>query len=153
MNILILYETYSSSTETVAYLIAETINTSGSRSEVKKLTDVETREYNDHDLVIFSTPSWFENGKEGQPHTNFLKFMEKNNQASFVGLNCVFVGLGDSTYNKFCNAIEIVEKFFTDRGANVTLPTLKLDRYFINTNVEKEKLVSWTNELLSNSSK
>jgi flavodoxin I len=153
MNILILYETYSSSTETVAYLIAETINASGSLSEVKKLTDVETREYSDYDLVIFSTPSWYENGTEGQPHTNFLKFMEINSKASFVGLNCVFVGLGDSTYNKFCNAIEIVERFFTDRGANVTLPTLKLDRYFVNTDVEKEKLTSWTNKLLSNPGK
>ena len=147
MNIQILYETYSSTTETVVGILGKTLISKGHAVDISRMKDKMSFMDSPADLVIFSTPSWFDRGQEGQPHMSFLEFMDHNAETDFSSLNCAFVGLGDSSYAHFCLAIDTLEDFFTKRGAKNVAETLKLDNFQFNPDDESVKLISWVDTL------
>jgi len=147
MNILIIYETYSSSTETVAEIINKKLTEMGHTIKVIRMKDNMGFMQEKRDLVIFATPSWFDRGEEGQPHIAFLQFMDEHTHDDFLTLSCSFVGLGDSSYAHFCLAIDTLEDFFTKRGAKKLGETLKLDNFYFNPEEETKKLTAWINTL------
>ncbi len=147
MNIKIIYETYSSSTETVSGLIAKQLTELGHSVDVSRMQDSMNFINQNYDLVIFATPSWFDRGQEGQPHMAFLHFMDDHTNTDFTSLKCSFVGLGDSSYAHFCLAIDILEDFFTKRGAHKLGETLKLDNFYFNPDEETVKLNKWIEQL------
>lgn len=147
MNILIIYETYSSSTEAVADVMAKQLTEQGHTIKITRMKDNMGFMNETYDLVIFATPSWFDRGEEGQPHMAFLQFMDENKNADFSTLSCSFVGLGDSSYAHFCLAIDTLEDFFTKRGAKRQGETLKLDNFYFNPETETKKLTTWIEAL------
>ncbi len=148
MNITIAYETYSSSTETVVTLISENMKAKGHTVTIKRMRDgVQPQELKQSDLTIFATPSWFERGKEGQPHISFLNFMDINQNESFSGMKFALVGLGDSTYAHFCHAIDLLGGYLERHEAKNVAPILKLDSFLSNTDAETEKLHQWIDQL------
>lgn len=147
MDILIVYETYSSSTETVSGIIAKQLTQKGHTVNVTRMKDGMDFMNKSHDLVIFATPSWFDRGQEGQPHIAFLQFMDEHTNDDFSMLSCAFVGLGDSSYAHFCLAIDTLEDFFTKRGAKNIAETLKLDNFYFNPDQETQKLTEWIEEM------
>ena len=147
MNILIIYETYSSSTETVSGIIAKHLTEKGHNVHISRMKDNQGFMTEKHDLTIFATPSWFDRGQEGQPHMAFLQFMDEHLNDDFSSLSCSFVGLGDSSYAHFCLAIDTLEDFFTKRGAKKLGETLKLDNFYFNPEQETKKLTDWIDSL------
>lgn len=147
MNILIIYETYSSSTETVSGIIAKELTEKGHTVNVARMKDTMDFMNEKHDLVIFATPSWFDRGQEGQPHMAFLQYMDEHTNDDFSSLSCAFVGLGDSSYAHFCLAIDTLEDFFTKRGAKNIGETLKLDNFYFNPEKETKKITVWIDSL------
>ncbi len=148
MNICIAYETYSSSTETVVTIVAAKLKDRGHTVTIKRMRDgIQPSDLKNADLTIFATPSWFERGKEGQPHISFLDFMDQAHNESFKGMKFALIGLGDSTYAHFCHAIDMLGGFFErHEGVNIT-ETLKLDGFFSNTEQETKRLEDWVNQL------
>lgn len=147
MDILIIYETYSSSTEAVSGILAKYLTEKGHIVTINRMKDNMDFMNQKHDLVLFATPSWFDRGQEGQPHMAFLQFMDEHTNDDFSTLSCSFVGLGDSSYAHFCLAIDTLEDFFTKRGAKKKGETLKLDNFYFNAEHETRKLISWTDAL------
>lgn len=147
MDILIVYETYSSTTETVSGIIAKNLSEKGHTVAIHRMKDDMSFMEEKHDLVIFATPSWFDRGEEGQPHMAFLQYMDEHTNDDFSALSCAFVGLGDSSYAHFCLAIDTLEDFFTKRGAKNIGETLKLDNFYFNSEQETKKLISWIDKL------
>jgi flavodoxin len=102
---------------------------------------------NHNDMLIFATPSWFDSGLDGQPHTSFISFMNKNSKSDFSEYKTAFIGLGDNTYARFCRGIDIVEDYFTSRGASKISDTLKLDSYQFDMEKGRVDLEKWINSL------
>jgi len=149
MNILIAYDTYSSTTATVVDIVDQKAQEKGHTTKVLLVRDIQSPEdVKGYDLVIFATPSWMERGQEGQPHTSFLDFIDKAKGASYEGLKYTVIGLGNSTYAHFCQAADILEGFIKDKGGVSVQEALKLDAYYENTNREKPRLLSWLDSLL-----
>ena len=148
MNICIAYETYSSSTETVVTIAAAHLTEKGHVVTVKRMRDgVHPQDLKNTDLTIFATPSWFERGKEGQPHIAFLNFMDAAQNESFKDMKFVLIGLGDSTYAHFCHAVDMLGGFLERHEAKNIAETLKLDSFFSNTDQESKRLVEWLDRL------
>lgn len=148
MNICIAYETYSSSTETVVTIVATKLTEKGHAVTVRRMRDgVRPEDLKKTDLTIFATPSWFECGKEGQPHISFLNFMDTAQNESFSGMKFALIGLGDSTYAHFCHAIDLLGGFLERHEAQNIAPTLKLDSFLSNTEHETKRLEEWIDRL------
>lgn len=148
MNICIAYETYSSSTETVVNIVADKLKTKGHTVTIKRMRDgVNPQDLKQVDLAIFATPSWFERGKEGQPHISFLNFMDTAHEESFKDMKFALIGLGDSTYAHFCHAIDMLGGFLERHEAKNVTETLKLDSFFSNTENETKRLEQWIDQL------
>lgn len=147
MRIALLYETYSSTTEAVVAIVKECWDQKGHEVVVSKLQDRMDFTSESYDLVVLATPSWFDRGQEGQPHTAFLSYMDTHVGDDFSGKKFGFIGLGDSNYAHFCLAIDILEDFFTQRGAQKWGETLKLDNFYLNTEEETKKIHDWCNSL------
>lgn len=148
MNICIAYETYSSSTETVVTIVATRLTEKGHTVTVRRMRDgVQTEDLKKTDLTIFASPSWFERGKEGQPHISFLNFMDTAQNESFKDMKFALIGLGDSTYAHFCHAVDMLGGFFERHEAINIAPTLKLDSFLSNSEHETQRLHQWLDQL------
>lgn len=143
MNILIIYDTYSGGTQAATEYLALMLNENGHNAIVKRVTDINASEISDYGTVFFASPSWLENDKEGQPHINFLRFIESAKDIQFADKKFAFMGLGDESYAHFCNGIEIIKRFVQEKGGSILGEPLKIDSYYMNTEKNNEKIKSW----------
>jgi flavodoxin len=100
-----------------------------------------------YDLRIFSSPTWDNEGLEGQPHVDFVAFMKNNAGKKFDGKACAVFGLGDSSYGHFCEAVNMTEEFLKKAGAKIVAPSLKIDGYLFNVDANNKLLTDWANTL------
>ena len=147
MKIIILYATYSSGTMTATDALTKSLRTAGHTVTVKLINEVTFDDCLPYDLRIFSSPSWDFEDKGGQPHVDFVAFMEKSAGKNFSGKKCAIFGLGDSTYSHFCGAVDIIEEFIKKSGGQLIIPSLKIDNYFFDMNGYNKKLADWAAKL------
>lgn len=149
MNILIAYDTYSSTTESVVDVIVQKMTEKSHQTKVLRIRDIKNPdEIKGFDLVLFATPSWLERGQEGQPHVSFLEFIDAAKDTSYEEVKFAVIGLGNSTYAHFCQAADILETFMKDKHAQCIKETLKLDAYYENMERETPRLASWLDSLV-----
>jgi flavodoxin len=78
MKINFIYATYSGTT---SQMVDDALNILSKMNIVanKILLDesFQLSDLNHNDMLIFATPSWFDSGLDGQPHTSFISFMNK----------------------------------------------------------------------------
>ncbi|KKP87050.1 MAG: Flavodoxin [Candidatus Roizmanbacteria bacterium GW2011_GWA2_35_8] len=98
-------------------------------------------------LRIFASPSWDNESEEGQPHIDFISFMQKSTGKNFNGKSCATFGLGDSTYAHFCGAVDIVTDYIKKNGGKIINDPLKIDGYLFNTEANNKLLSDWANML------
>jgi len=58
---------------------------------------------------------------QGDPPDNarpFVRQLRKLSAPAFASLRIAVLGLGDTNYDKFCNAAKVIEKLFIDLGAS-----------------------------------
>lgn len=147
MNILVIYETYSSSTETVSQLVTDFFEAKKHSVTVKKALEADPQSFSQFDLILLASPSWWVDEKDGQPHINFKTLFEKTIDNYFVGKNCAVIGLGDSTYAHFCGAVEHLEKYITDHGGNLIADSLRIDSFYFDRQNNEKLLYSWLEKL------
>ncbi|CAN5206564.1 hypothetical protein BH09PAT1_BH09PAT1_2420 [soil metagenome] len=148
MNICIVYDTYSSSTETVVGIVDIYLKEKNYTVTIKRMRDgAAIADLKNTDLTIFATPSWFERKQEGQPHSSFLHFIDSAQNESFSGMRYALIGLGDSTYARFCNGIVELGKFLEQHNGAQIGETLKLDSFFFDEKRQTERLAEWLEQL------
>lgn len=146
MNILITYATYSTGTES-AVRVLESVLTPTHTVTVKQILSSSLEEMKAADLTVLASPSWDLEGKEGQPHEDYLLFMRQSEGKTTPGKKFAILGLGDSTYTYFCGAVTHLEEFVKKLGGTLTTPSLKIDGYFFNQAANDEKIKEWAAKL------
>ena len=149
MKILIAYATYTSGTMSAAEFLAKTLTEKGNQVDLKQIAELGFDDCLPYDLRIFSSPSWDYEDKGAWPHVDFVAFMEKSAGKSFTGKACAVFGLGDSSYEVFCGAVDMIEEFIKKAGGKLVLPSLKIDNYFFDMNGYNQKLADWASKLSS----
>jgi flavodoxin I len=147
MKVIVLYATYSSGTMTAADFLTKTLKENGHQVEQKLISEINFDDCLPYDLRVFSSPSWDNEKASGQPHVDFISFMEKSAGKSFSGKNCAIFGLGDSTYEHFCGAVDIIEDFIKKSGGKLIVSSLRIDNYFFDMNGYNQKLAEWAVKL------
>lgn len=144
MNVLIGYATYSSGTATAAEVVAKVVKAKGNSVTVKAIKQVVPDELHAYDLIIFGSPSWENNGKEGQPHEDFLDFIQTMQGKTLTGKKFAIFGLGDSSYMNFCGATDCLAQFVHDLDGTLAGELCRIDGYFFDQDTNNAKLTSWS---------
>ncbi len=159
MNILIVYGTYSGGTLSVAHEIEELLKASGHTVTLQNiLTTSPSGEYEyrtkdllellkSNDLVIFGSCTWLEDGVEGQMHSGFKLLDKELSTGPLEKIRCAVYGLGDRNYAHFCGAVDQLEKMVTGRRGKLITPSLRIDRYFFNTDKALKDIKDWVGQL------
>lgn len=146
MKCIVVYGTLSGSTMTAATLVADTLKAAG--HEVTSVTADPTikDQILSAQAVVFASPSWEDQGKDGQPLPEVRAAIESLSAADLTGKKVALLGLGDTSYPHFCGAVDVMEGLLKDRGVSVVTPSLKIDRYYSSPDNE-QKIKTWTQTL------
>jgi flavodoxin I len=147
MNILLAYATYSGGTQSASEFLSQTLTGLGHTVTVKMVSEVTFEDTLNYDLRIFASPSWDNDGQEGQPHVDFVTFMNNAAGKKFAGKPVAVFGLGDSSYGHFCGAADIITDFVKKAEGKLIAETLKIDGYLFNMDANNQLLTDWANKL------
>ncbi len=149
MKILVLYATYSGGTQTAADIIATVLkNNAANQGEMKTPTEISPTDLLGYDMVVVGSPSWDYEGKTGMPHQDFISFIEQSKTVNLTGKKCAIFGLGDSTYEHFCGAVEHLEEWVKGLKGQLSTESLRIDGFFFNQEANTENLKSWAQKLI-----
>ncbi len=149
MKILIAYATYSGSTQTACEFLAEKLKEKNQEASMKTINELSFDEIFQYDLVIFASPTWDFEGKEGQPHQDFVSFMDKNKNQDLKNKEFAVIGLGDSSYSHFCGAVDIIEDFIKAHNGKIKTESLKIDGYLFDIDKNNNLIISWLEKIIA----
>lgn len=147
MKTLLAYATYSSGTQTASLAVAEELTKQGHTVERKNIHDITPDELNQYDLIILASPSWLNDGKEGQPHEYFLHFIETMQGKELPGKLFAIFGLGDTAYMNFCGAVDHLEAFVKSVKGKLVIESLRIDGFYYSQAHNTDLLKSWAHKL------
>lgn len=147
MNILIVFETYSGGTMAAAQYVSKILLQKNHTVTLKRANEIELGECTKYDFIFMATPSWLENGQEGQPHLNFIKLLEQGKNISLQGKKFAIFGLGDETYAHFGRGADILANTIQERGGEIVSKPLKIDSYYVDPEKHEKQLTEWLDSL------
>lgn len=146
MNCLIVYSTLSGSTMTAAGVINDALNANGVQSALAMADPSVKDQIAKADAIVFASPSWEDNGLDGQPLPEVRQLLESLTSADLSGKKVAVAGLGDTSYPHFCGAVTVLEGLLKDRGVTPIAEALKIDRYYSSPDNE-QKTKDWAANL------
>lgn len=146
MKILIAYATYSGSTSQAAQIVTDTLTTSGHTATLKTIAEIAPDELSSYDIIVFGSPSWDYEGKDGYPHGDFMTFINKVGDSRLEKKFAIF-GLGDQSYQHFCGAVDILETFVTKIGGTLVQPSLRINGFYFDNEGNTQKIKEWAQKL------
>ena len=125
MNILLIYETQTGTTQYVAEVIQDQLIAAGHQCRIHSVKyDGMQPSLEGVELVIFGAPTY----DDGKLEKNMLEFTQQY-QVDLSRLKVAVFGLGNRTYPQFCFAADILVDWVKSRGGNpITMP-LKVDGF------------------------
>jgi flavodoxin I len=148
MNILLIYATYSGSTEEAAKVASAELTKAGHKVTMKTPAQVTSEECTSADALVLASPSWDFAEKEGQPHEDFETFFKNLGGTQLAGKPYAVLGLGDTAYQHFNGAVGVIEEFMNGRGATKAKDSLKIDKYFTLPD-NPQKVTAWASGLFN----
>lgn len=124
-KILMVYCSMTGNTETIAGLVEEGITESGFDVVRKDVLEVDAHEINDYETVILGSYTW----GDGEIPDEFLDFYDEILGLDFTGKKFAVFGSGDTSYDNFCGAVDIIEKMIEENGGIIVLESLKVEQY------------------------
>ncbi len=147
MKILLVFETYSGGTLAASEYISKLLTNQGHDVTTKKASQTKLSEFNHYDFIMLGTPSWLERNEEGQPHENFIKFIEASKNEVIEPKQCAVFGLGDETYAHFGGGADMLSKFLQEKGCNMSAKPLKIDSFYVDQEKNEKQIAEWIKTL------
>jgi sulfite reductase (NADPH) flavoprotein alpha-component len=122
----ILYGSETGNSAALARTAAVEAKALGLNATVSDLGDYKSRRLREEqDLLLIA--STYGEGDPPQPAVDFFEFLEGRKAPSLTGLRFGVLALGDSTYEKFCEAGKRLDRRFEELGAARLLPRVDCD--------------------------
>lgn len=147
MNVLLMYATYSGSTEVAAQLAQQVLQAKGQNVTLKKALTVTPEDIEAADVVIVASPSWDYHGEEGMPHEHYQEVFKTFAGKTFPGKKFAVLGLGDTNFTKFCGAANHLENWVQQLGGTLCVTSLRLNQFYFNEKENTEKVKWWAGNL------
>lgn len=138
---LIIFGSTTGNTESVAEIIANTLTQKGIDIEIKNVADAHLDDLNkDYDFIILGTSTWGDDEIEFQE--DFEPFYDQMSGLKMKGKKIALFGCGDSSYEFFCGAIDLLEERIEDMGAEELVESLRIDG-----DVDSSEVEDWATSL------
>jgi flavodoxin len=147
MKVIIIYATYSGSTELVSANIEEALKVKGYEVTRKHVADTTFDDLQDYDLRIFASPSWDIHGHQGMPHEKFVTFIESAKGKTLQGKKFAVIGLGDTNYPIFTGAVDHLEEFVKELQGELIVKSHRIDGYYFDQHNADDGVIAWINEI------
>lgn len=122
-KIIVLYASETGNTEDMAEKIAEGVRETGLVPVVKDAYDATARELADYDGILFGSGTI----GDGELPDEALDICEDLDPIDLKGRLAATFGSGDTMYDLFCEAVNIISSKLGERGAEIVLPGFKVD--------------------------
>ena len=119
---LIIYGSSTGNTEKIAQVLAQELKT---RFDVTLLdvTDAEPRDMTTNDVLLLGSSTWY----DGQLQEDFQEFYDSMDELDLKGKRVAVFGTGDSSWDEFCAAVDILEEKVLELNAEIMAPGFKWD--------------------------
>lgn len=123
----------------------------GHTVDCRRVYHVEPNELGNCDLVVLGSNTWdnWVSGRrtEGQLQEHMRAFVERIPSGALAERRVAVFSLGDSSYNRFCGAADILEELVTKLGAVKVGDTLRVDGFFSDPVRNRRRMADWTRSL------
>ena len=125
-NALIVYGSTTGNTEIVAEQISDILKEKGIDVTLKNVTNTKVDELGGgYDLTMLGSSTWGEDEIEFQE--DFAPFFEELDKAQLKDKKVAIFGCGDSSYEYFCGAIDLLEEKMEELGVKMVNEPLRID--------------------------
>ena len=123
---LIVFGSTTGNTESTAEVINDVLEGKDWDTVLKNVDETSVEELSwDYDLVLLGSSTWGDDEIEIQE--DFAEFYEKMNQVSLSGKKVAVFGCGDSSYEHFCGAVDVIGEKVEELGGKLAVDSLKID--------------------------
>ena len=124
---LIIYGSTTGNTEFTAETIEEALAEASYSVETRNVSDTDVDVFGEaHDLYLLGCSTWGTDEIELQE--DFEPFFESmNGSLSLAGKKFAVFGCGDSSYEYFCGAVDVIEERVRKLGASLVCDSLRID--------------------------
>ncbi len=123
---LIVFGSTTGNTEGVSDDIAKVLEGGGHDVDVKSAADVDVEGMADgYDVVLLGCSTWGDDEIELQD--DFIPVFDDMDKCGLKGKKVAVFGCGDSSYEYFCGAVDVIEEKAEQLGAELLGDTLKID--------------------------
>ena len=140
---LIVYGSTTGNTESVSDDIAKILEKNGHAVEIRNAADVHVEGMAEgFDAVFLGCSTWGDDDVELQD--DFIPVFDELGTAGLGGKNVAVFGCGDSSYEHFCGAVDVIEQKAEELGANLIGDSLKIDG-----DPDTGEIVAWTDAVMT----
>ncbi|MEW6680644.1 MAG: flavodoxin [bacterium] len=139
-KVILVYGSTTGNTETLAEQVEDGLKSCGLDVTCKNVTDSSSEELQGYDGIILGCSTW----GDGELQDDFVEFEKGMAGLNLAGKRAAVFGPGDSTYDKFCNAVDILEQRLKSCGAEIVADSFKVDG---EVEPELENIKNWAKEL------
>ncbi|MGE6631195.1 flavodoxin [Bacillus sp. NPDC077027] len=122
-NVLLVYATMSGNTEAMADLIEKGLLEAGASVDRHEAMDIDAELLNDYTQIILGAYTW----GDGDLPDDFIDLYEDMDDLDLSGKSFAVFGSGDTSYEHFCGAVDLIEEKVKELGGNVVLPSIKIE--------------------------
>jgi len=122
-KILIVYGSTMGNTEKLTEKIIYELNSDKLEITSKNVNDATVDELFNYDILLFGSSTW----GNGELQDDFADFIIKLETVNLTGKKGAVFGPGDSSYDKFCEAVTIIEESVKKCGLMLYMSGLRID--------------------------
>jgi len=115
---------------TAAGIVSDVLTAAGHQVDTIMVDGATKDQIKDSQLVILGSPSWEDEGKDGQPLPDMTKFLKTLTAEDLDGKKVAIFGLGDTSYQHFCGAVDVMTELLKALKAASIIEPLRVDRYY-----------------------
>lgn len=146
MNTIIVFASMTGTTEHVARSIAEAFSNAGEAVVVKDAFEVYAEELRSFDRILVGSYTW----GNGELSDEILSFYDELANINLTGKLAAAFGSGDSTYEHFARAVDILEGTLRNQGCEIITKGLKVDSYLESDEDIETKCLSFAKKCFQN---
>jgi flavodoxin I len=135
-EIIMVFASMTGNTEEMANSIAEGIRETGNDLEINDIIESSSAStFEQYSGIILGSYTW----GDGELPDEFLDLFEEMDEIDLTGKKTVVFGSGDTGYDQFAAAVDILIEKLKERGAEIVLEGLKVDTNPTNEDIERCK--------------
>lgn len=143
MNTIVIYASMSGTTEQMARIIADELMKVGDSVVVKDAIESYAEELESYDRILIGSYTW----GDGDLSDEILAFYEELINTNLTGKVAASFGPGDSNYEHFGKAVEILQEALEKQGCHIIAKGLKVDTWLEDEEEIESKCISFAREI------